>query len=482
MGIRSEIQKLAPSALIDLFELDATPKGGPIMYFHAGTNELGGNVVWQGKEYVRFPIEATGFEKNTQGTLPRPVVRVSNLNGLFAAEARKYDYFLGCKVTRRRTMARFLDSVNFLTASIAEEFDSRPTPAYYYDSGLNLLQVAANVERPLNYDFNTGNKNAGPYWEKTAAKNWSRFNSGKNGAAGVWPDGWSASTSAGVTVSVVGSIVIGNIRYTDIRIQGTPTASSSISGSIVFDSLPTAVPLTENRNLTASANMSLVAGSLTNTGLSFGYQVLGPTGLSLASGTMGSLTALTAALRRYWGTRLFNTAGMAYVRPNIRWGFSVANVAYDFTIRIGVHQCELDVTTPSSPIVTEGVAVERAADVTRTTSKGNPYADPDQYLPDEIWYIDRRSAETPQVLELELASSLDLQGIKLPRRQCIQNTCSWVYRDEDCGYTGPGMTVDRQATNDPALDRCGKTRNDCKARYGTQPLPFGGFPGVGLIR
>ncbi|GAC1315506.1 MAG: phage minor tail protein L [Collimonas sp.] len=227
--IQSEIQSLSPSALIELFVLDLGKQGGGVFHFHAGTNELSGDVVWQGQIYARFPIEATGFDKRSTGALPRPVVKVSNAQGLMGAQARQFGYFLGCRFIRKRTFARFLDAVNF--------------------------------------------------------------------------------------------------------------------------------------------------------------------------------------------------------------------------------------------------------------ASGNPQADPNQALPDDIWIIDRKANENPTQMEFELASALDMQGVALPRRQMIQNCCAWVYRSPECGYAGGAVAKeDGTATADLTLDLCGKRLTDCKLRFGTGVLPYGGFPGCGLVQ
>lgn len=228
MSIATEVQNLAPSALIELFELDLTALGGQIRCFHAGTNALGGDVVWQGQTYNRIPITAEGFEMRSQGSLPRPTMRLSNIQGAMAAEARAYNDFLGAKVTRHRTFARFLDAVNF--------------------------------------------------------------------------------------------------------------------------------------------------------------------------------------------------------------------------------------------------------------ADGNPEADPTQALPDEVWFVDRKSSENVSTIEFELASALDMIGVQLPRRQIIQNTCTWLYRDGNCNYTGgPVADINNQPTNDLSQDKCAKNLAACKLRFGDGKLPFGGFPGVGLV-
>lgn len=114
---------------------------------------------------------------------------------------------------------------------------------------------------------------------------------------------------------------------------------------------------------------------------------------------------------------------------------------------------------------------------------GNPSADPTAAFADEIYYVDRKSAENKLVVEFELAAAWDVTGVKLPRRQCVANICAWTYRGAECGYAG-GAVAD--ATDTPttalALDQCGKRLASCKLRFGaTAPLPFGGFPGSGLI-
>lgn len=115
-----EIQKLAPSAVIDLYVLDTsdlkdidTGNLGEVVYFHAGTNGLEEPVVWQGNSYVPFPIEMEGFDKNSKGTIPRPILRVSNINGAISSLLYAFEDLIGAKVTRKRTFAKFLDTVNF---------------------------------------------------------------------------------------------------------------------------------------------------------------------------------------------------------------------------------------------------------------------------------------------------------------------------------------------------------------------------------
>lgn len=229
--IESDVQRLNPGAIVEMFELDATAIGGDVLCWHPGVNFVGNDLVWAGKTYSRFPVEASGFEKSGSGTMPRPKVRVANISGLVGALARSLDDLMGAKVTRRRTFVKYLDAVNF------------------------------------------------------------------------------------------------------------------------------------------------------------------PGGV-------------------------------------------------------------------------------------------NPQADPNCAFADEIWFVDRKANENGVFIEFELSAAFDVRGIKLPRRQCIQNTCTWIYRSPECGYAG-GPVADKHdvPTADAAKDSCGKRLVSCKARFGAYAeLPFGAMPGVGLIR
>lgn len=136
MTIRADIQSLAASAIVELFELDAMLLGaGAKLYFHAGTNALAQPVVWQGISYLPLPIDASGFEWSGKGQIPRPKLRVANVDGLFGAMVAQYASLLGAKVTRRKTLAKFLDAVNFPGGvnTTADPTQSYPDEIYFVD-------------------------------------------------------------------------------------------------------------------------------------------------------------------------------------------------------------------------------------------------------------------------------------------------------------------------------------------------------------
>lgn len=234
MTIETDIQSLAPGALVELFELDATALGGEVVRFHAGTNALQQAVVWQGATYPPYPVQATGFEWNGQGTLPRPKLTVANVTGLITGLVLTYDDLLGAKVTRRRTLAQYLDAVNF------------------------------------------------------------------------------------------------------------------------------------------------------------------PGGV-------------------------------------------------------------------------------------------NPSADPEQALPDEIWFINQKTQETKSAVAFELTASFDVAGVQLPKRQFVQNTCPWKYLGAECSWVrsptaGPFYDRNDHPVASAAQDVCGKRLSSCKVRFGAHArLPYGGFPSAGIV-
>lgn len=114
---------------------------------------------------------------------------------------------------------------------------------------------------------------------------------------------------------------------------------------------------------------------------------------------------------------------------------------------------------------------------------GNPTANPAEEYPVETWFITRKVNETPAAIEFDLGSPLDLQGVKLPRRQVVAGTCLWAYRSGECGYAGgPVATYANVPTSDPTKDQCSRTMTGCKLRFGNfAELPFGGFPGIARV-
>ena len=128
-AVFSDLQSINPSAIIELFILTLKEglhyaTGNPdsittIYRFHAGSNlNANGQIVWNGNAYLRFPVQAVGFAFQ-KGQLPRPTITISNATGLVSAilltvnETTTGNDLTGATVTRIRTLAKFIDAVNF---------------------------------------------------------------------------------------------------------------------------------------------------------------------------------------------------------------------------------------------------------------------------------------------------------------------------------------------------------------------------------
>ena len=114
-SIQEQLQSLEPSAIIELFELKLTENVNGVdqtFYYHAGTNELSADIVFNNITYAAYPIEVDGFEMTNKGVLPRPSMKIANANSAISSLIVLYNP-LKAKVTRIRTCKKFLDGSNF---------------------------------------------------------------------------------------------------------------------------------------------------------------------------------------------------------------------------------------------------------------------------------------------------------------------------------------------------------------------------------
>ena len=141
----SELQKINPSSIVELFQLElntAIHGSNTKYYFHNGTNNNeNNNVIFDNIEYTKMPIEADGFEFNGK-QLPRPRLTISNILGTFTTILLTLPQGLeGAKVTRIRTLERYIDNTNFTGGQILLENGSNllleDGSAIDMESGLN---------------------------------------------------------------------------------------------------------------------------------------------------------------------------------------------------------------------------------------------------------------------------------------------------------------------------------------------------------
>jgi phage-related protein len=487
--VAGEIQKLSPSSIIELYEIDASNIGGDIYRFHSGKNGLTSDVVWAGQTYSAFPIEVSGFEWNGKGQLPRPKVNVGNALGTISALVLTYQDLIGCKFTRIRTLQKFLDAVNFPPQrnllAYTESFD---VSSIWIQNSVSV-GTSANVTGVLS-PIGTSNVEKLIESDTTTTFRLLRQDFGSTLAAG-----------SDITFSVYVKRVERNVR---LAIVGKDAVGYGV-------------------------NFDLVAGTGTGT---------------IGTGLLNY--GISAAGNDWWRCWISVDLGLGASTPQARIQLlSGSTQSYAGVVGSGVYiwGAQAETTTPPS----------KYQAVTGASFSRNPTADPTAEFARDVYFVDRKSQETRIAVEFELSAALDLTGVGLPRRQVIQNYCPWQYRGTECGWTGDasgsgtysitGTTLTATVTNhklavgdavylnlsggtgdgqymvvtaptastftvtvaatvtgsgtltitqffdtndEPvtliASDVCGKRLASCRARFGFGELPFGGFPASGLLK
>ena len=112
LKLGSALVELEPTAVIELYELYFDINMEPFR-FHAGTNNLKKDIVWNSNPYYATAIEVEGFEANIVGRLPRPKVTVSNQDFVISNILRDYSDFRNGKFVRVKVFLKHLDDENF---------------------------------------------------------------------------------------------------------------------------------------------------------------------------------------------------------------------------------------------------------------------------------------------------------------------------------------------------------------------------------
>lgn len=501
MTILQDIYQLKPSNLITLYELDLSPCIGrygatstDVYRWCDGVNELGNDIVFGGVTYTRYPIQATGFDKQGNGSIPRPKLIAGNYGGIIGNLARDYNDIVGAKVKRIRTFARYLDTINF---------------------------------KAKNY-FKKSNDFSNSVWTKTNTSaaigtNILPFPVGsKVSISGVIPVEYNISkatvvSSTPTSVSIESTASLPLLQEGIISGGGYSSAVKATSGTgsiatITFDPIVATSPvinepvysITEsatNGVHTISQIQSFTAGKTycisiyARLGLRSKFKIELPTSIfSDNQKRYVTFDLLTGGIVGKSSTSLYTIDKVdnypGWYRCSISETVSVTQASAAVVFQLLNNQESSYIGSTDQPAIlclapqlTEGSSYPQEyypeAGVTINT---NPFADSTQYLDKEVWTIDRKSNENSAFVEWELTAPYDLIGVKIPRRQCIQNVCPWKYRGSECGYTGTSyFNIKDEPVANQSLDICGKRVSSCKLRFpGGQALPYGGFPAIGI--
>ncbi|WP_311269748.1 phage tail protein [Sphingobium sp. WCS2017Hpa-17] len=167
------------------------------------------------------------------------------------------------------------------------------------------------------------------------------------GSGGALPTNWTYSSGDGLTRQIVGISTVGGMEYIDLRVFGTVSSNMSVTlrpeGS---------VSAAAGSTWANSIHAALIAGSMANV-----------TGFQLRAGSDAGGTSLTsvldANLTRYSNIR---TLTGTIASNTLRWIYTAAGVAVDFTLRLAIPQRESG-GRMTSPIKTGSGSVTRSADV-----------------------------------------------------------------------------------------------------------------------
>ena len=114
----AESFSLTPSTMMTFYILDLSDiitdieEENKYLYFYNGLNNNFQDVVWQGKTYLGLPILGENFGYDSQKPV-RPTIKLANIDGHLSNLIRSYGGIEGAFLTRKRTLIKYLDDVNF---------------------------------------------------------------------------------------------------------------------------------------------------------------------------------------------------------------------------------------------------------------------------------------------------------------------------------------------------------------------------------
>lgn len=460
--IYADIQSLEPGELVRLYELDATMLGGSVLRFHSYLTA--GSIWWQGNEYTPWAIQADGFERTGDGQQASPTVSVGNIDaegrsGVISALCIAFDDLVGSTLTRHRTLAKYLDAATWqLDTGIAQagsnlsltiRSGASPDDGAYNNKTVNLTAGPGSVQsrRVLSYSGSTKIATVFPAWEQNMLAR-----SGDLTAAS-WVKNQSSITAYPSESAFLYTVTTASDPYVLQNISINP----------------------KGKKITWQIEAKGIGSSIGKTGVLYIYRGM----------PSGDITTKSFTLTGDWQT-------ISYTKTMDSTDAALLTVRFDFPqtgITIG-DQCLI-----RNPQVFEGDEagyVETQAtgvflpgsstvyEIVQDYKPEDSDPDPTQELPPEVWLVEQKTAENAEAVEFTLKSAIDFDDKQLPGRQIIASVCPWLwiggYRGPYCGYTGSAYFDKRDnPVSDPTLDQCGGRVSSCKARFGSNPMNYGGF-------
>ena len=76
------------SGYLQFFELEIGSGSVNKLYFHDGKNENIADITFDGNTYISLPIQMTGVEVTTTGTINRPSITVANVESVLKSQSK----------------------------------------------------------------------------------------------------------------------------------------------------------------------------------------------------------------------------------------------------------------------------------------------------------------------------------------------------------------------------------------------------------
>ena len=460
----SDLQEINPGAVIELFKLELNNDihGTNTTYlFHAGSNlNANGALVWNSETYLRFPVEADGFEYSGTGQLPRPTIRIANLNGTITALLATLSNGLeGAKVTRIRTLARYLDASNFPgntnpygTPDPTAEF---PQEIFFVDR--KAAETRDIVEFELAAAFDLAGVKAPKRQCIANLCQWVYKGDGcgydpNPSATGTYNRKYLSSATysqSGTTITVTSSshgISSGEVVYLTRTKEFTATyeqsaPSTNLEGVRNFK--PTTYPL-----VVTKAGHGLSAGDEVELDFTSGDPTPNDGSFTITEVTSNTFTVI----RNYTGTTdISGNVNVSMIRP-ANYYLVISASTNTFTV----------------------------SDNTSHTESGSATVD---------WLKVNINSHKLEVGESAyfIFDTGDLASAHLVPATTTTNTMTFRVNDKITTSGNVTMTQwferNNEATTVSTSDACAKTLAACQLRFGeAAQLPFGGFPGIGAFR
>ena len=425
-SVYGDVAILAPNAIIELFELELDPAlhgASTVYYFHAGTNaDVTGNIIFGGNTYVRLPIEATGFDYTSSGSLPRPTLRVANVFGdittlLLLVNATTAGNDLGGAIVRRiRTLRKYLDGASF-----------PPVGKLLTEDGFALL-----MENGDGFGLENDNPLSDPN-ARFPTEVWYVDRKSNENRDVVEFELASKLDLAGQMIprrQVIANVCQWQYRGAECGYTGPPVAD--VIGQPVTPSSSTqAVAYAAAEATVESTKAALDAATIALNDAT--------NALNVAEGTW------TLSETRY---TLFTdfirvTSGSYGASTEARWGNSQVQLGNDYR---------------------RGNLVSRTTDRTGSTT---------EYYKIELWTFDASAVTAAQ----------SAYNAALSAYTTAETNYNNALSSRDAALAAWESSPTHAAEVAASGDTCGKRISDCRLRFGAEAeLPFGSFPGAGLTQ